>query len=463
MMFLLINIFTSSLILVQSGLVDSVFNLFKKMRSPIDVDLIASLAEFIAESLTVGLDNHKRISLLIHKDHEFLNTIVGYMKLVSSQDCILPATSIFKMVSSCAEMIAIILACPKLHLKKNICDQEDPVMCLASKVRINNVDCSKDNLMERKEMRKSIMKALLALSTLSQMMQYFLNNWGYVVRMLLAIASSFKSEYESTREMALIILTNLSTNLSNDDGDNDNDNKFGQYIVANGGANLLTNLCLGDRESAQIIKQRSTALLSRLVLSSLIKLDDQTTQNLWKEFTKITSKKTWNNGKIVSVSAESIAATASNLLKIYIATTEKVKCYEDIDVMVIINLLPNPKTNPRGEVDSLSVCQPPEKPHQDTVCAFASIIPSFYANLLKLLILYLDSNPQKHHRHLLEAKGIEYLVSLLANSNKHHSTVTKNASLVLARLVKNNDAAMARCRELRGMEILVELGKTGRI
>lgn len=457
-MFLLINIFTSSLILLQSGLVDSVFRLFEKIRSPIDVDLIASLGEFIAGSLTIGLDTHKQ------KDHEFLNTIFGHMKLLSSQDCILPATSVFKMVSSCAEIIAIIAACPKLQkmmLLKNIYDQEDPVMCLASKVKINNIDSSKGKPMERKEMRKSIMKALLALSAMSQMMQYFSNNC-YVVRMLLAIASSFKSEYESTREMALIILTNLSTNLSNEDDDNDNDNKFGQYIVANGGADILTNLCLGDRESTQIIKQRSTALLSRLVVSSLIKLDDQTTQNLWEEFTKITSKKTWNNEKSVSVSAESLAATASNLLKIYIAVTEKVKCYEDIDVMVIINLLPNPKTNPRGEVDSLSVCQPPEKPHQDTACAFASIMSSFNANLLKLLILYLDSNP-KHHKHLIEAKGIECIVSLLANSNNHHSTVTKNASLVLARLVKNNNAAMTRCRELRGMEILVELGKTGRI
>ena len=42
-----------------------------------------------------------------------------------------------------------------------------------------------------------------------------------------------------------------------------------------------------------------------------------------------------------------------------------------------------------------------------------------------------------------------------------HKLAVKNAASALTWIVKRNEAAMARCRELRGKEMIVALGKVG--
>ena len=83
--------------------------------------------------------------------------------------------------------------------------------------------------------------------------------------------------------------------------------------------------------------------------------------------------------------------------------------------------------------------------------------------MLKLLIHYLDEDAS-NVKHVLNLGGMERLICLLANSGIHHPSVTKNASCALARLLKSRDPnVMQLCRELRGIEILVELDKSGRL
>ena len=60
--------------------------------------------------------------------------------------------------------------------------------------------------------------------------------------------------------------------------------------------------------------------------------------------------------------------------------------------------------------------------------------------------------------------GLESLVSVLANHSSYKNVaVRKNAAAAIARMVKSDEKAMERCRELRGMEILIELGRTGKV
>lgn len=56
---------------------------------------------------------------------------------------------------------------------------------------------------------------------------------------------------------------------------------------------------------------------------------------------------------------------------------------------------------------------------------------------------------------LIKAGLLEKLVGLLANT--HELSVRKNVAVVLARAMKD-PPAMERVRELRGMEMLVQLG-----
>ena len=83
------------------------------------------------------------------------------------------------------------------------------------------------------------------------------------------------------------------------------------------------------------------------------------------------------------------------------------------------------------------------------------------ANAIKCIIVYLDGGSVDS---VLECGGLERLVCVLANHNSYKAeAVRKNAAAALARVVKGSEKAMKRCRELRGMEILVELGRGGKV
>ena len=83
------------------------------------------------------------------------------------------------------------------------------------------------------------------------------------------------------------------------------------------------------------------------------------------------------------------------------------------------------------------------------------------ANCIKGIIGCLDAGAVAE---VLKCGGLERLISILANNSSYkNAAVRKNAAAAIARMVKSDEKAMARCRELRGMEILVELGRSGKV
>jgi hypothetical protein len=387
------------------------------------------------------------------------------MKWCSNQSFHGKATSsFFSVISACANILTVIATCAQLKrkiLQKNSDGTNDLIECLLSSVQMKG-EKNKSCTVERSEMRRSILESLLAFSAIDEIREHYLyrqndKNSTDIVQVLLALSNSFKSEFEITREMALLTLTNILIPIKKYI---DIQNHIVGDIVAYGGIGILTHLCTNGMSSLSV-KHRSSGLLSRLVLSPVTRLNEKDTNKIWKEFLSITSHKYWTNVSD-TISSQSTTSTANNLLKLLISSAHFIKWSGTNDVHTIVKLLPKPRTNTKGEVDSQSVCQPPDQPKKGSAMAFASKTHTFHANLSKLLICYLDSSLD-NFKYLIEAQGIEYIVCLIANSCNQHPITTKNAASVLARLVKGSEVGKQRCRDLRGMEILIELGKAGRI
>ena len=497
-----------------------------KIQNPKDVDLIASLGLLISNCIIVESETRQKMLLLIEK-HELilqcLCDIINRCSILTSSDGI--SSSVLSIISSSANIIAVVAACPKLKTKvllKHLSNKnKDLVKHLISCITISS---GESLAIERSLMRESILKALHVLSAVDEIRPYFSpqerNNKesaSIIVRTLLAIASSFKSELEITRETSLIVLTNISTPIKSDD------TKIcyhiSQDIVDHGGIEILMNLCCTGEIKRLAIKHRSSGLLSRLVLSSssssssssvVSLISKEAANKIWNEFIRVTSSPEFLTSTQSSSSQSrhdtaAISSISNNLLRISIQSVHNIEWSSRGigNAHTIISLLPKPRTNSRGLVDSSSVCLPPQQLTRRIAAETASaqnIInndnsartsTSFHTNLLKLLIDYLDVLPDHHYQYVVDAHGIECLICLLANSNHSGSSTSKsnnntsssgssnnisnshehgdntsmmkNAASVLARLVKFSDFAMKRCRELRGMEILMDLGKAGRI
>ena len=82
-------------------------------------------------------------------------------------------------------------------------------------------------------------------------------------------------------------------------------------------------------------------------------------------------------------------------------------------------------------------------------------------NAIKCVITYLEGGTVEE---VMRCGGLERLVCVLANHNSYKAeAVRRNAAAAMARIVKGSEEAMKRGRELRGMEILVELGRGGKV
>ena len=243
------------------------------------------------------------------------------MNMVSSQySSPQPTIAVFKTISICADILTFIVIYNDLKGKvrsRNDHDVEDIVKCLISCVQIP-CGTNKSTLFERSQMRKMIVKALLALSAINDTKQYFVRDTNTVC-VLLAISTSFKSEFELTREMALITLNNITAPI-NQERSHINAIKD---IIAHGGIDILTTLTTNASESP-IIKHRSSSLLSRFFLSppSQTKLDEKTRIKIRNEFLNLTSHPIWT---LVSdsITAESVARTASHLLSVFIVSASQ--------------------------------------------------------------------------------------------------------------------------------------------
>lgn len=430
-----------------------------------DIDLVASVGQSLATFLNGSFADESLIRRYVN-NQGFVSTVCEVLKLSSDKKVAAEAfLSHCDLISSCAEMLSAICSNAKLG-KQSSCScftgKRNAVTTLTKNMTVANpMKSTKISSLHLSNMRKSIVSTLLVFSATEDTRECFFEDGhdiGKVCSVLLALSSSFKSEIETTREMALMALTNLMTPIN---GKSNLCIRVGELIAARGGLETLVQLCCSE-ESSSMIKERASAGLSRLISLSSVKLNAEAANKVWAEFMNITSQRNWTSTATDSAVSKSTSKAASNLLKVAIASTGHILWSDCKNVQAIMKLLPKPRINSRGVVDSQSVCQPPEKAPKGSAMSFAYTTPSFCANLLKLIIHYLDVHPN-HHHFVMEADGIEYLVSLLANSDHHHEAVTKNAATALARLVKTDSMAKQRCRDLRGMQILLELGQSGRI
>lgn len=445
---------------LQSRVLSTLFLLFQETQNKDDANLIAILGQLFSYCLTKGWETYKPVSALIQNNNNnndgFLTSLTRKISMACHD-----FVSMSRITSSSSEIITKMATCKVLQkciLQENKYNtsKTNLVECLFASIK-TSVDRTKSDVNEGKKTRKGIMEALLALSALHDMRNCF-GSACHSIQVLLALSNSSKSELDITREIALIIMVNLASSSQVIDSTYD----FGRNIIVCNGLDILMTLCCNNPRESLGIKRRASTLLSRLVISSKESLEKGRRKIIWTEFSNITSHNNWMSSTEQTI-AESTVSIADNLLRIYISSVEKRYQYEEVDVNVIMELLPKPRKNSSGEIDRYSVCQSPEAAPKDSAMSFASMKSStFHANLLKLLIHYTDSD-QSHIHILIESKAIETLVCLLANSSNYHNAITKNASLVLARLVKGSDLAKQRCRDIRGLEILVELGKTGRI
>ena len=425
---------------------------FFELHKPEDTEVVIALGTFISGAFNNEWETYKIISTLIAEQDNFIDNVSKRLQTVASSKYY---QGNFKLVTVCADLIANVLNDSQLNRIVNL--REFPMKSLLS--CITNIRGAKtsNTLSLQSKMRKSIMNAILSLSATKTSWEQ-IDSSTIVSPILLAICMSHKSEFEITREMALIALSNL-TSTSN--------NKSCIYmrndVYDHNGIHIMCSIIANASESISI-KHRSSGLLSNLIQSSNDKLDDRAKVQIFSEIQSLVSPEKWTNESKGNEETKSIAMTACNLIKVIIASSPEKKFFDIAgDISTWIQLLPKPSTNTKGEVDCKSVCLPPEKVKIGTAMSYASTISSFHANLLKFFILYLDANPTKVQC-FYEASCIDYLVCIIANSGgNQHEIVTKNASSLLARLVKSSKCAMRRCRELRGMEILVQLGKAGRI
>ena len=343
------------------------------------------------------------------------------------------------------------------------------------------------------EAREMLVGSLVAFSTIPKFREYFtrllkiekngssIKEFTNAVGVLLAISQSPKTDTETCRVSSLIALFNAtivsSPNKSNNKVKDARKKDSTHKDVVNAiqqcnGINTLVALCTSDENTHSntpwSVMQRASSLLSRCVSclheygsSQLKKLSIDNRVVAIEAFVKMNLKKPWNNfaegnetrSLIMEISANLIRVIASDPLDL--PTGYALVNY----VRALIESLPSPATSERGKVTASSVCLPP-KVEVGSFYEFAILSTTFQGNIIKALIACIDKS-EFIDEEILHEDIIEKLLCVIANSSRMHKLAVKNAASAVARIVKRNEAAMARCRELRGIEMIVALGKSG--
>ena len=305
------------------------------------------------------------------------------------------------------------------------------------------------------------------------------------VKSLLAVARSHKTETPAGRSLALSTLMNCSISAGvspssgasskaetvvhlkgEDEADRLNDvNGIKRTVCAAGGLPILVALATStsSKVSPPVIKWRASGLLGRCVtnpvcLREMVKNGDG--KAIGNVFSKIVLGGGWND--IDEVSGEEKGGMVSDFVRCLAALPNPPSSVDGY-ILSLVTLLPEPHKDPseKNVINAKSVCMPPVKRVMGSPSHHAAQDGTLIANVCKALITYLDSGSIDS---VLSCGGMERLICLLANSSSIKSeNARKNAGAALARIVKGSERAMKRCRELIGMEILVELGKTGKL
>jgi hypothetical protein len=233
--------------------------------------------------------------------------------------------------------------------------------------------------------------------------------------------------------------------------------KIVDEIQKYGGIDILVNLILHD--GCPEVKQCSASLLDKMFSSNKgLKLADRQVNSLFvalvETFTETAVRNAPSNTCLVSL--------LSSLTNLASRKSHQIQWNGHTIAPILVKLLPTPHENEEGSITAASVCLPPKKSDTESVAVLRSS-QAFLANLLKIVISYIDAGIENGNN-LVKEGAIESLICLLANSSRQHRFVTKNAATALAKLSRlKNPLAVKRCRELRGIEILIALNQSNRI
>eukprot|EP00816_Leptocylindrus_hargravesii_P008173 CAMPEP_0196805640 /NCGR_PEP_ID=MMETSP1362-20130617/5430_1 /TAXON_ID=163516 /ORGANISM="Leptocylindrus danicus, Strain CCMP1856" /LENGTH=965 /DNA_ID=CAMNT_0042178681 /DNA_START=200 /DNA_END=3097 /DNA_ORIENTATION=+ len=339
------------------------------------------------------------------------------------------------------------------------------------------------------EAREMLLQTLVVFSTIPTFREYFTRFLkiekdgstskvvASVAGVLLAIAQSPKSETEACRVLSLIALFNATIVFGSDKSGHANATYNGvvNAIQECHGITALVALSCGDIRSegnnSWAVIQRAASLLSRCI--SCLHGDESPRFNLCAEnrlivieaYVKVISQKLWNNftAEANEVRTSIMETCASLILVIASGPLDNLPkgCALVDFAKALTESLPSPATNEAGKATAASVCLPP-KALDGSFYEFALSSSTFQGNVIKVLIACIDESDFLDVK-ILDECIIEKLVCIVANSSRMHNLAVRNAAFALARIVKRNEDAMTRCRELRGIEMLVALGKSGDI
>ena len=277
------------------------------------------------------------------------------------------------------------------------------------------------------------------------------------IHVLLSLAMSYKSEEEKCRNFALIALTNATIK-----GNGENIGNIKISLCQCRAIPLLFKLSTSVHSSISI-KSNASELLGRCIstpqgISEFI----ECSTSVEKLFTTICAviDDNWFHSKFCTENCKYNGIYIVNLIRI-LASIKEGK-FNDKYYKALISLLPLPKCI-AGKVTAKSICQAPQTPVEGSAYEFASSDPSFFVNVSKALILFLDSNKNGQSFLLYSKELVERLICILSNYSSMHPLFVKNSACILARLTKYDVEIKKYIKELRGIEILMELGKRGTI
>jgi len=373
------------------------------------------------------------------------------------------------VLSQCADIVVGICHHKKIQTLLTT-SSTNPVPHLARVLCTGRTFVSDKHTTALRGVRASVLRALLSLSATAAGRPAFYSSIvsssggdevGSIISILVALAKTSESDTESSREMALMIVANLLTPIDDSAQHSKSVNAIVKEMQRYGFVDDLLKLCTSE-DTPIIVKHRCIAVVDRLLCTKSVGLDEDAVNSLWREFIRAVTDEHWSNDSEDTLT-DSLASIALHLVKIVGTGVKKVSWTHPKCAITLVNLLPTPQVGPKGPFTAESVCLPPRKGTAGSAYAKAASKPSFHANVLKIMISFLDACPD-HVTSIVKEGGIERLVCILANSSRQHQTITNNAASALARLAKSGGPEVKqRCRDLRGMEILLALGQSGKI
>lgn len=371
------------------------------------------------------------------------------------------------------------------NLKCVVEESNHPIACVIVILLLllkNNETPSSKASAELKDVKCSLIDYLMNLSAIEKFRSFFskqlyVNLEGHsssktptVVVVLLALVKSFKSEGEDCRVSALTVLTNATV---------ESDKSVQQAIVECDGISILIGLMTSKNRkmSSLQVRNKASKLICRCITHFQLGMEALMRKECLDEIivmiTEITLDSKFNledGSKTVSAYREDNLVTddhlkgfiCKNLIQLlatidgsFYSNNKEDNQNSKSFPLVLLKLLPSPQTNSKGVVDKNSVCLPFRYPKENTPCGVAASNVAFFVNVTKVIISCIH-----FYKGDLAIKLVESFVCLISNYAQLHDLLVRNAASGLAKLVKNNKTCMKRCRELRGMQILLELSQS---